>query len=160
MVGVLSFRPRGQSNRVPWEPYFRQIEGNLRRGNATEHTHRPALKSLLEALERNVVATNEPKRVACGAPDFVVTDSSVAAPLTIGYVEAKDVGVSLEKEEESEQPRRYRSRLHNLVLGLHGNTRKREVAPDGSKGDNVFDIQQSVAVCLMVKLPPREPERT
>ncbi len=30
---------------------------------------------------------------------------------------------------------------------------KPEVAPDGSKDDNVFDIQQGVAVCLLVKLP-------
>lgn len=39
------------------------------------------------------------------------------------------------------------------ILNLHGNTKKREVAPDGSKDENVFDIQQGVAICLMVKLP-------
>lgn len=39
------------------------------------------------------------------------------------------------------------------VLDLHGNLKKREVAPDGSKAENVFDIQQGVAICLMVKLP-------
>jgi hypothetical protein len=39
------------------------------------------------------------------------------------------------------------------VLDLHGNSKKKEVAPDGSKDENVFDIQQGVAIGLMVKLP-------
>jgi N-6 DNA Methylase len=42
------------------------------------------------------------------------------------------------------------------VLDLHGNSKKKEVAPDGSKDENVFDIQQGVAIGLMVKLPPQE----
>ena len=37
------------------------------------------------------------------------------------------------------------------VLDLHGNLNKKETAPDGSKDENVFDIQQGVAICLMVK---------
>jgi hypothetical protein len=42
------------------------------------------------------------------------------------------------------------------VLDLHGNSKKKEVAPDGSKDENVFDIQQGVAIGLMVKLPTQE----
>lgn len=37
------------------------------------------------------------------------------------------------------------------LLDLHGNTRRQEKAPDGSKDMNVFDIQQGVAVGLFVK---------
>jgi hypothetical protein len=37
------------------------------------HTHRPALKSLIESLALNITATNEPKRIKCGAPDFIST---------------------------------------------------------------------------------------
>ena len=37
------------------------------------------------------------------------------------------------------------------VLDLHGNAKKREVAADGSKDENAFDIQQGVAICVMVK---------
>lgn len=37
------------------------------------------------------------------------------------------------------------------VFDLHGNARKGESAPDGSKDENVFDIQQGVAICFMVK---------
>ena len=39
------------------------------------------------------------------------------------------------------------------VLDLHGGAKKKEVAPDGSKDENVFDIQQGVTIGLMVKLP-------
>lgn len=37
------------------------------------------------------------------------------------------------------------------MLDLHGNVKKKERAPDGSKDENVFDIQQGVAVCIMVR---------
>ena len=35
------------------------------------------------------------------------------------------------------------------LLDLHGNTKKRESAPDGSKDENVFDIQQGVAISFL-----------
>lgn len=37
------------------------------------------------------------------------------------------------------------------VIDLHGNAKKREVAPDGGKDENVFAIQQGVAIMLAVK---------
>ena len=37
------------------------------------------------------------------------------------------------------------------ILDLHGNTRKHEVAPDGSKDENVFDIIQGVSINIFVK---------
>ena len=37
------------------------------------------------------------------------------------------------------------------VLNLHGNSKRKERAPDGSKDENVFDIQQGVAISLFVK---------
>lgn len=39
------------------------------------------------------------------------------------------------------------------VLDLHGNSKKKERTPDGAEDKNVFDIQQGVAICLLVKLP-------
>jgi len=38
------------------------------------------------------------------------------------------------------------------VMDLHGNSKKKETSPDGSKDQNVFDIQQGVAIGMMVKL--------
>ena len=37
------------------------------------------------------------------------------------------------------------------ILNLHGNARKKETCPDGSKDENVFDIMQGVAISLFVK---------
>ncbi len=37
------------------------------------------------------------------------------------------------------------------LLDLHGNTRRREKAPDGGKDMNVFDIQQGVAIGFFIK---------
>jgi len=37
------------------------------------------------------------------------------------------------------------------ILDLHGNSLKKEKAPDGSKDENVFDIMQGVAICFMIK---------
>ena len=45
------------------KPYLANIERELKTGKATEHTHCPALKDLLEGLNSEIKATNEPKRV-------------------------------------------------------------------------------------------------
>lgn len=42
------------------------------------------------------------------------------------------------------------------VIDLHGNAKKKEKAPDGSKDENVFDIEQGVAISLFVKRPGLE----
>jgi hypothetical protein len=92
--------------------YLGEVGRNLAAGNATEHTHRPALQSLVQTLDASVRAVNEPKRVACGAPDYIVTRNG----LPVGYIEAKDVGRSLDEIERDEQLRRYRESLSNLIL--------------------------------------------
>lgn len=66
----------------------------------------------MEALGNGITAINEPKRVSCGAPDFVVKKSD----LIIGHIEAKDIGKSLDEAERSEQLSRYYKSLDNLVL--------------------------------------------
>jgi len=37
------------------------------------------------------------------------------------------------------------------TIDLHGNSKKKEIAPDGSKDVNVFDIQQGVAISFFIK---------
>lgn len=47
------------------------------------------------------------------------------------------------------------SLLKNLdkiyILDLHGNVRKKEISPDGSKDENVFDIMQGVSINIFVR---------
>ena len=92
--------------------YLSLIEQAYKAGNATEHTHRPALKDLLEAFQPGIIATNEPKRIKCGAPDYIITHKDIP----LGFVEAKDIGISLDDTEKSEQLKRYREGLANLIL--------------------------------------------
>ena len=92
--------------------YFKQISQAFAAGNATEHTYRPALQTLLERLAPGVTATNEPKRIKCGAPDYILTRGETP----LGYVEAKDIGEPLDKIENSDQLKRYRESLGNLIL--------------------------------------------
>lgn len=42
------------------------------------------------------------------------------------------------------------------VLDLHGNSKKKETAPDGGKDENVFDIEQGVCISLLVRQPGLE----
>lgn len=99
-------------NNVILKDYLAKIEHAYKAGNATEHTHRPALKDLLEAFQPSITATNEPKRIKCGAPDYIITRKDIP----LGFVEAKDIGVSLDDTEKSEQLKRYRDGLANLIL--------------------------------------------
>jgi predicted helicase len=41
------------------------------------------------------------------------------------------------------------------ILDLHGNAKKQEVAPDGTADQNVFDIQQGVAIALLARTQDR-----
>jgi len=99
-----------------FKAYLGEVERQLRTGEAGEHAYRSALQRLLEGLGERVTATNEPRRVACGAPDFLVSRDLGHGPLTVGYVEAKDLGADLDEVERSDQLKRYRNALDNLIL--------------------------------------------
>jgi len=58
------------------EKYLREMQNTLASGQATEHSYRPALKTLFESLFKYEV-TNEPKRSEHGAPDFIFRDGFI-----------------------------------------------------------------------------------
>lgn len=70
------------------QAYFQNIKREFDSNRAREHSYRPALKALLESLNPAILATNEPKRERCGAPDFIITDQK---NIPRGYIEAKDI---------------------------------------------------------------------
>ena len=49
--------------------YITNLNKRYQLGNATEHTFRGDLQQLIETIVKDVSATNEPKRIACGASD-------------------------------------------------------------------------------------------
>lgn len=78
------------------EQYIERINQRYKQDNATEHTFRGDLVSLFEALVPEIRATNEPKRQACGAPDYIISKGEIA----VGYIEAKDIGTKTLKGHE------------------------------------------------------------
>ena len=93
--------------------YIQSLERELSAGDTTEHTHRTALKILLESLNTDIIATNEPQHItAVGAPDFRIIKNKLA----IGYVECKDIGKNLDEALETDQLKRYLHSFHNLLL--------------------------------------------
>jgi len=96
--------------------YLDAIRKAYAAGDATEHTHRPALKHLLESLGKEITVTNEPKRTVCGSPDFQITRKGVP----LGHVETKDIGTDLEEMERGQGPhgQQFLRYLHGLTNWL------------------------------------------
>ena len=83
----------------PIVAYVNAISAELQHGHATEHTYRSALKTLIEVLgQPKIRAINEPRRTACGAPDFLIVDRQVP----LGYIETKNIDANLNEIEKSE----------------------------------------------------------
>ncbi len=77
--------------------YLRAIR-RTHEADPTEHSYRPALQALLEALRPGAVVTNEPQHSRrFGAVDMRVSTGAGPEALTIGYVECKDIGAALDK---------------------------------------------------------------
>jgi hypothetical protein len=109
--------------------YLETITAIAASGDATEHTYRPAFKAWIEGIAPKVTATNEPKQAAANAPDFDIKITRRHGALSIGKVEAKDIGISpnlksIEDDSARELPRttngsqlrRYRRAFPNLLV--------------------------------------------
>ncbi len=96
------------------EQYLEKINEKYQSGIATEHTFRGYLQQLIESINPEISATNEPKRQACGAPDYVITKKSIP----VSYIEAKDIGDRdlLGNKANKEQFNRYKSSLHMVAF--------------------------------------------
>ena len=91
--------------------YLKSVKTTFENGQATEHSHRGFLQTYLQNLS-DCIVTNEPKRQACGAPDYIIERKGIP----VGYIEAKDIDADLDKIEKSEQLKRYFTSLDNLIL--------------------------------------------
>ncbi|MCT4085513.1 N-6 DNA methylase [Elizabethkingia anophelis] len=98
------------------QQYIESINQRFKLGNATEHTFRGDLARLIETLVPEIVATNEPKRQSCGAPDYILTKNDIP----VGFIEAKDIGDKdldgNRKTGNKEQFDRYKASLNNLLF--------------------------------------------
>lgn len=92
--------------------YIDNLDKRFRTGISRELSYRGDLQNLLESLTPGVLVTNEPARIACGAPDYILTRSDIP----VGYIEAKDIGADLNSKTFKEQFDRYKKSLSNLII--------------------------------------------
>jgi predicted helicase len=96
-----------------FEEYTKAVKQQFATGHALEHAYRPALERLMSSFE-DVHAINDPKRSEHGNPDFIFIKKS-NKDVILGYAEAKDITIDLDKIEKTNQMHRY-SGYENLFL--------------------------------------------
>lgn len=96
--------------------YIKQINEQFGTGIAHEHSYRPMLQQLLGEMLSTFVVTNEPARIECGAPDFIISSLKTNTP--VFYVEAKDIDDrDLDgRKENKEQFTRYKKSLDHIIF--------------------------------------------
>ena len=99
------------------ERYIAEVSKQFATGKATEHSYRPALASLLSELLPKYVVTNEPRRIDCGAPDYIISKGG-SSNIPVAFVEAKDVNDrDLDgNREHKEQFNRYKNSLDHILF--------------------------------------------
>ena len=93
--------------------FVQAISRTYQTGYATEHSYRSNLETYFNSFD-GVKTVNEPKRSEYGAPDFTFL-SLGNSDLVKGHGEAKNIGIGLDKSENSEQLQRYKG-YSNLLL--------------------------------------------
>jgi len=96
--------------------YISELNEQFRTGIAREHSYRPALQQMLSAILADMVVTNEPARIDCGAPDFIISRKSDNVP--VAFVEAKDIDDSdLDgRKQNKSQFSRYKRSLDRIIF--------------------------------------------
>jgi predicted helicase len=95
--------------------YIDKLQREYNTQRATEQSYRPALKALIESLDPSIIAVNESKRLAVGAPDLVIErqeshilrQAKLFSSPPLALVEAKDFHIDLDSKENQEQLNRY-----------------------------------------------------
>ncbi len=98
--------------------YLSNLFKTYQNGDAREESYYGHLAVFLKAFseserKKKIDVTILPKKTEAGNPDFRIWDGRQKI---IGYIEAKDLGVDLDKIEESEQLERYLSTFPNVIL--------------------------------------------
>jgi predicted helicase len=94
------------------ESYIEQLKTRFKAGISTEHSYRGDLQNFLQELCPDLLVTNEPSHISCGAPDYILTKRGIP----VGYIEAKDLGANLDDKAYKEQFDRYKTSLPNLII--------------------------------------------
>ncbi len=102
---------------TPLQDYLARLVKEYKTGVTTEHSLRHALIELLTSVEplKRFRIIDEPKRIACGAPDIVLLNKENTP---VAYIETKDIGDSDLRgtKQNKEQFDRYRQGFDLVVF--------------------------------------------
>jgi predicted helicase len=93
--------------------YLDEVQAHLATKQAREHTYRPAQVAFFDSFE-NIKTANDQARTIHGSTDYVFRNRN-NEDIVLGYGEAKDIDVDLDKTEKTEQLERYGG-YNNLIL--------------------------------------------
>ena len=137
--------------------YIDEISKQFSTGKATEHSYRPALAKLLGDLLPKFTITNEPSRIQCGAPDYIITKGKGATSIPVAFVEAKDIGDNdLDgNRQHKEQFNRYKNSLDHILftdyLDFHAyenGTSTQNIRIAEIRGDKIALIKANIPMFL------------
>lgn len=94
------------------QQYIDNLERHHRTGIAREHTYRRDLQTLVSELLPGVLVINEPARIDCGVPNYILTRKDIS----LGQNAAKEIRLdreslvperSYDQEVSSEEPHHF-----------------------------------------------------
>ena len=99
--------------------YIEKVNNCNKSGVTSENSFRGDLQNLLESLLPNLSVTNEPMSIVYGIPNYVISEDG----LPIAYIKTTDKGTDLNELEGSEDVRRYKASLSNLITSNYSDFR-------------------------------------
>ena len=91
--------------------YIEKVINSNKLGNTSEHSIRGDLQQLLKTLLPNLSVTNEPMSIDYGIPNYVISEEG----LPIVYIKTTDIGTDLDELDGTEDVRRFKASLSNLI---------------------------------------------
>jgi predicted helicase len=128
--------------------YINRVNQLYQTGISTEHSFRGILDELLRSIDTTILVTNEPKKIECGAPDYLICKKNIP----IGYIEAKDLfDADLDGQKKAgnkEQFDRYKDSLDNIIftdyLSFHfyrGHDKVASITIGEKQGKKIIPVQ-------------------
>ncbi len=136
--------------------YLQQLFKKFQKGDATEISYYSTFEKFIKdfsASKRNkqIEVTTIPKKTEAGNPDFRIWDGKQKI---VGYIEAKDLDIDLDRVEDSDQIERYISTFPNVILT---NFTEFRLYKDGRLIDKV-SIARPYVFKKLKTVPPAEHE--
>jgi len=93
--------------------YFKEVIKIYMRGDYTEGTYRTPFENFIKGLNSDYTLIQEPQRITgLGTPDF----KAFYGARKVGFIEAKDIDKNLDEIIETDQIKKYREGIDNLLL--------------------------------------------